>query len=62
MNHKWEEAKEKLYTRERDFLDGFHEEAEAQSKALRRRKNLAFSEDTGLEKNKSAVEGDSKKR
>ena len=37
-----------------------HEEAEIQRKALRRGKNLAFSEDTCLEK-KCAVEGDPKK-
>ena len=35
---------------ERDFLEGPHEEAEIQRKALRRGKNLAFSEDTCLEK------------
>ena len=34
-----------LYRRERDSLEGPHEEAEIQSKALRRGKNLAFSED-----------------
>ena len=39
-----------LYRRERDFLEGPHEEAEIQHKALRRGKNLAFSEDTCLEK------------
>ena len=39
-----------LYRRERDSLEGPHEEAEIQSKALRRGKNLAFSEDTCLEK------------
>ena len=36
--------------RERDSLEGPHEEAEIQRKALRRGKNLAFSEDTCLEK------------
>ena len=35
-----------LYRRERDALEGPHEEAEIQCKALRRGKNLAFSEDT----------------
>ena len=39
-----------LYRRERDFLEGPHEEAEIQCKALRRGKNLAFSKDTRLEK------------
>ena len=41
-----------LYKRERDSLDGSHEEAQLQRKALRRGKNLAFSEDTCLEKEK----------
>ena len=39
-----------LYRRERDFLEGPHDEAEIQCKALRRGKNLAFSEDICLEK------------
>ena len=39
-----------LYRRKRDSLEGSHEEAEVQRKALRRGKNLAFSEDTCLEK------------
>ena len=39
-----------LYRRERYSLEGPHEEAEIQRKALRRGKNLAFSEDTCLEK------------
>ena len=39
-----------LYSRERDSLEGPHEEAEIQPKALRRGKNLAFSQDTCLEK------------
>ena len=39
-----------LYRRERDFLEGPHDEAEIQRKALRLGKNLAFSEDTCLEK------------
>ena len=38
-----------LYRTE-DFLEGPHDEAEIQPKALRRGKNLAFSEDTCLEK------------
>ena len=41
-----------LYRRERDSLEGPHEEAEIQRKALRRGKNLAFSEDICLEKEK----------
>ena len=41
-----------LYSRERDSLKGPHEEAEIRRKALRRGKNLAFSEDTCLEKEK----------
>ena len=39
-----------LYRKERDSLEGPHEEAEVQRKALRRGKNLAFSEDTCLKK------------
>ena len=39
-----------LFRTERDSLEGPHEEAEIQRKALRRGKNLAFSEDTCLEK------------
>ena len=39
-----------LYRTERDSSAGPHEEAEIQCKALRRGKNLAFSEDTCLEK------------
>ena len=39
-----------LYRRERDSLEGPHDEAEIQRKALRRGKNLAFSEDTCLAK------------
>ena len=41
--------REALYRRERDFLEGPHEEAEIQRKALRR-KNSAVSEDTCLKK------------
>ena len=39
-----------LYRTERDSLEGSHEEAEIQRKALRLEKNLAFSEDTRLKK------------
>ena len=39
-----------LYRRKRDSLEGPHEEAEIQRTALRRGKNLAFSEDACLEK------------
>ena len=39
-----------LYRTERDSLKEPHEETEIQRKALRRGKNLAFSEDTCLEK------------
>ena len=39
-----------LYRTERDSLEGPHEEAEIQRRALRRGKNLVFSEDTCLEK------------
>ena len=39
-----------LYRTERDSLEGPHEEAEIQRKALRHGKNLAFREDTCLEK------------
>ena len=39
-----------LYRSDGDSLEGPHEEVEIQRKALRRGKNLAFSEDTGLEK------------
>ena len=39
-----------LHRRERDSFEGLHEEAEIQCKALRHGKNLAFSEDTCLEK------------
>ena len=46
------DRKKDLCRRERDFLEGPHEEAEIQRKLLRRRKNLAFSEDACLEKEK----------
>ena len=39
-----------LYRTEMDSLEGLHEEAEIQHKALRQGKNLAFSKDTCLEK------------
>ena len=39
-----------LYRREKDSLEGPQEEAETQRKDLRRGNNLAFSEDTCLEK------------
>ena len=39
-----------LYRRERDSLEGPHEEAELHRKALRRRENLVFSKETCLEK------------
>ena len=39
-----------LYRTERDSLEGPHDEAEIQRKTLRRGKNLTFSEDTCLEK------------
>ena len=44
------DRREALYRRKRDSLDGPHDEAEIQRKALGRGKNLAFSEDTRLEK------------
>ena len=42
--------KKAFYRRERDSLEGRHEEAEIQRKTLRRGKNLALSKDTCLEK------------
>ena len=39
-----------LYRSERNSLEGPHDEEEIQRKALRRGKNLAFSEDTCLKK------------
>ena len=39
-----------IQNRERDSLKGAHDEAEIQRKALKHGKNLAFSEDTCLEK------------
>ena len=53
MKHMQERAEKKaLYRRENDSLVAPHEEAEIQRKALRRGKNLAFSEETCLEKEK----------
>ena len=46
MKHMREQAEEKLHTEER----GTRKEAEIQRNALRRGKNLAFSKDTCLEK------------
>ena len=48
MKHKG--RRKALYKAERDSLEGPHEEAEVQRKALRQGKNLAFSKDTCLEK------------
>ena len=42
--------KKALYRREKDSLGGPHDEAEIERKALRRGKNLAFSEGKCLEK------------
>ena len=42
--------KKALYMRERDSLEGPHEEVEIQQKALRRGKDLAFNKNTCLEK------------
>ena len=51
MKRKSEGTEEKICTEERGTpIEGPHEEAEIQRKALRRGKNLAFSEDTCLEK------------
>ena len=44
------DRKKALYRTERDSLEGLHEEAKIQPKALKRGKNLAFSKDTCLEK------------
>ena len=41
-----------LYKTERDSIEGSYEESEIQHKALTRGKNLAFSVDTSLEKEK----------
>ena len=50
MKYVRRDRRKDLYRRQRDSLVGPHEEAEIQRKALRRGKNLAFSEDTCLEK------------
>ena len=53
MKHMREGAQRKAsYRRERNSLDGPHEKAEIQHKALRSGKNLAFSEDICLEMEK----------
>ena len=46
----WRGRRKDLHRTKRDSLEGSHEEAEIQRKALRRGKNLAFSRDTCLEK------------
>ena len=64
-NHRSEaqmrKGRKKLYTEERDSSERFHEEAEIQRKALRRRKNLVFSEDTCLEKERVRSKGTPRK-
>ena len=50
-----------LYKTERDSLQGPQEEAEIQHKTLRRVKNLAFIEDTCLEKERMQSKVISKK-
>ena len=50
-----------LYRRERDSLEGPHEEAELQCKALRHGKNLVFSKDTCLEKERVQLKETSRK-
>ena len=45
--------KNALYRTERDSLEGSQEKAEIQRKVLRHGKNLAFSEDTCLEKERA---------
>ena len=52
-------GRRKALYRTENSLKGPHEEAEMQCKALRKGKNLAFSENTCLEK-ESAVEGNPK--
>ena len=47
---KREKGPKKRFVQKGDSLEGPHDEAEIQRKALRRGKNLAFSEDTCLEK------------
>ena len=53
--------KKSFIQKRRGLLKGPHEEAEIQHKALRRGKNLAFSEDTCSEKKKVRSKGDPKK-
>ena len=50
-----------LYRTERDSLEGPHDEAEIQRKALRSGKKLGLQRRYMLKKGKSAVEGDPKK-
>ena len=50
MEHKWEGPKKSFIQKREGLLRGAHEEAEIQRKALKRRNNLAFSEETCLEK------------
>ena len=50
-----------LYRRESDSLEGPHDEAEIQRKALRRGKVLGLQRRYMLSKEKSVVEGDPKK-
>ena len=57
MRHKLKEVEQKLCIKERDSLEGPHEEAEIQRKASRLGKNLAFSEDTCLEKERVRSKG-----
>ena len=62
MKHKWEGAQRKvLYKRERDALEGPHEEAETQRMALRRGRDFGLQRRYMFRKGKSAVEGDPKK-
>ena len=50
-----------LYRTERDSLEGPHEEAKIQRKALRRGKKLGLQRRYMFRKEKSAVEGDPEK-
>ena len=50
VKHTSKRAQEKLYTEERDPLEVSHAETYIQRTVLKRKKNLAFSEDTHLEK------------
>ena len=60
MNHKWEEAEKKLYTEERDSLDGSHEGAHTYivKPSVNTRKKLDLKRSKVFKKGKSAVEGD----